>query len=252
MIIIMRYITFAANVGILGRDESCIALKIIVHSQKKNSLDYLCPRFTRPKGIEGSNIYFLKNVFFQTQETSTSNDTSPYKHFLTQVVRNSPEKFMTSLFWHQATSALNALFYVSVSSSLRLDRGSCHYLCDDIMVESWIVFQTLDELPNMCMMFIKRSGKSSFRSLFVRGKLFKYVIIHIPHGREGTLVVMSGRGKCLVWEMSVGELSVGEVYSRGSVLTVNARSGKCPVGEMSGRGNVQSGKCPGTDENGSE
>ena len=34
-------------------------------------------------------------------------------------------------------------------------------------------------------------------------------------------------------------MPVGEVSGRGSV-----RSGKCPVGEVSGRGSVRSGKCP--------
>ena len=79
--------------GILGRDKNCIALKIIVHSQKKEfSRLPLYTRGTRGQmGVEGRNIYFLKNVFFQTQQTSKSNDTSP---FLTHVVRNSPERIL--------------------------------------------------------------------------------------------------------------------------------------------------------------
>ena len=39
--------------------------------------------------------------------------------------------------------------------------------------------------------------------------------------------------------MSVGKCPVGEVFGRGSV-----RSGKCSVGEVFGRGSVRSGKCP--------
>ena len=37
----------------------------------------------------------------------------------------------------------------------------------------------------------------------------------------------------------IGKVLIGEMSGRG-----NVRSGKCPVGEVSGRGSVRSGKCP--------